>query len=88
VETLTAAMEPYFAEHDRIRLDNEARNGRHTYIEPAADGRTWQVFQVLVDLDELNDWQIEWSADLAQSREEGKPALTLRGVGPVLPAAA
>lgn len=33
-------LDDYYADHDRIRLDNEARNGRHTYVEPSDDGQT------------------------------------------------
>ncbi len=73
-------LEDYYAEHERLRFDNEARNGRHTYVEPAEDGQTWRVCQVLVDPEELNDWQLEFSVDLAQAREEGKPTLVFVGL--------
>jgi hypothetical protein len=79
-ESLAALMEPYYTEHERIRLDNEARNGRHTYVEPNADNTSWRICQVLIDPEELNDWQAEFTVDLAQAREEGKPALTLTTV--------
>lgn len=83
-ETLAAAMDPYYDEHERISLDNEARNGRHTYVEPSEDGKTWRVCQVLVDPEGLNDWQVEFSVDLAQAREEGKPSLVFVNVAPVV----
>ncbi|WP_395748442.1 DEAD/DEAH box helicase [Prosthecobacter sp.] len=79
-DTLAAQMEPYYADHERIRLDNEARNGRHTYVEPSEDHATWRVCQVLIDPEELNDWQAEFSVDLAQAREDGKPTLVLKSV--------
>jgi hypothetical protein len=85
-ENLAAALEPYYDGHERIGLDNEARNGRHTYVEPSEDHRTWRVCQVLVDPEGLNDWQAEFSVHLAQAREAGKPSLSLVAVGPVLPA--
>ena len=85
-DTLAAALEPYYDEHERISLDNEARNGRHTYVEPSEDKRTWRVCQVLVDPEGLNDWQAEFSVDLAQAREAGKPSLSLVAIGPVVPA--
>ncbi|MDZ4288927.1 MAG: DUF3516 domain-containing protein, partial [Prosthecobacter sp.] len=81
--SLAAALEPYYDEHDRITLDNEARNGRHTYVKPSDDGQQWRVSQVLVDPEGLNDWQAEFAVDLPQAREEGKPALSLIAVGPV-----
>ncbi len=83
-DALLDALEPYYDEHERISLDNEARNGRHTYVELSEDKQTWRVFQVLVDPQGLNDWQAEFSVDLAQAREAGKPSLTLVGIGPVV----
>ncbi len=68
-------LDDYYADHDRIRLDNEARNGRHTYVVPSEDGQTWRVNQVLIDPEELNDWQLEFRVDLPQAREDGKPTL-------------
>lgn len=85
-DTLAAALEPYYQEHERITLDNEARNGRHTYVEPSENNRTWRVCQVLVDPEGLNDWQAEFSVDLPQAREDGKPSLSLIALGPVVPA--
>jgi len=82
-DALAAMMDPYYAEHERIRLDNEARNGRHTYVEPSEDQNTWRVCQVLIDPEELNDWQAEFSVDLAQAREEGEPTLVLKSVGKI-----
>jgi len=79
-ESLAALMEPYYAEHERIRLDNEARNGRHTYVEPSEDNTSWRICQVLIDPEDLNDWQVEFTVDLAQARENGKPSLTLTTV--------
>jgi len=82
-DSLAAIMDPYYEEHDRILLDNEARNGRYTFVEPAEDGKTWKVSQVLVDLDGLNDWQAVFSLDLAKAKEEGKPGVSLISLGPV-----
>ena len=79
-ESLAALMEPYYAEHERIRLDNEARNGRHTCVELSEDNASWRICQVLIDPEELNDWQVEFTVDLAQARENGKPSLTLTTV--------
>ena len=76
-DSLAALMEPYYTEHERIRLDNEARNGRHTYVKPSDDNTSWSICQVLIDPEELNDWQAEFVVDLAQAREDGKPALKL-----------
>jgi superfamily II RNA helicase len=79
-DALAALMEPYYTDHDRIRLDNEARNGRHTYVEPSEDNKSWRICQVLIDPEEVNDWEAEFSVDLAQAREDGKPTLVLQKV--------
>ena len=76
-------LDDYYTDHDRIRLDNEARNGRHTYVEPSDDGQSWRVNQVLVDPDDLNDWQLEFRVDLPQAREDGKPTLVFVGLGKI-----
>jgi hypothetical protein len=52
-------------------------------VEPGGDAKTLRVCQVLVDPEELNDWQVEFSVDLAQARADGKPTLALVKIGPV-----
>ena len=79
-DTLTSILTDYLSEHERIRLDNEARNGRHTYVEPSQSGLQWRIHQVLVDPEEQNDWQVEFTVDLQQAREEGKPTLCLQSI--------
>jgi hypothetical protein len=81
--SLRAALDPYFEEHERIRLDPEARNVRHTHVKPSEDRRTWRVMQVLVDPEEHNDWQAEFEVDLAASRAAGAPVIRLVGLGPI-----
>jgi len=80
-DRLQQALDAYHAEHERICLDPNARNVRHTYVIPAEDKRTWRVQQMLVDPAEHNDWVAEFEADLAQSRESGEPALRLVRLG-------
>jgi superfamily II RNA helicase len=81
--SLAAAIEPYFADHGRLRFDPDARNGRHTRVTRAEDGKTWRVSQVLVDPDDHNDWHAEFHVDLARAREEGRPSLRLLVLEPV-----
>lgn len=80
-ERLRAATDAYYAEHEYICLDPNARNIRHTYVTPSEDKRTWRVQQMLVDPEEQNDWVAEFEIDLAQSRAAGKPFLRLRKLG-------
>ncbi|MGE3507791.1 MAG: DUF3516 domain-containing protein, partial [Vicinamibacterales bacterium] len=82
-ERLKAARERYRAEHDGVRLDPEGRNLRHTHVAVATDRRAWQVEQVLVDAEGLNDWMAVFDVDLDASRRAGEPLLTLRSLGPI-----
>jgi hypothetical protein len=76
-ERLRAAREAHRVEHGGLRLDPEARNLRHTHVEPSADRARWRVEQMLVDPEGLNDWVLELDVDLAASRELGEPVLAL-----------
>jgi superfamily II RNA helicase len=80
-ERLQAALDAYHAEHERICLDPNARNIRHTYVLPAEDKRTWRIQQMLVDPEEHNDWVAEFELDLARSRETSEPVLRLVKLG-------
>jgi superfamily II RNA helicase len=81
IERLRAAREAYRVEHAGPRLDPEARNLRHTHVQPAEDRTSWRVQQMLVDPEGLNDWVAELEADLASSREAGEPVLRLLRLG-------
>jgi superfamily II RNA helicase len=80
-ERLRAAREAHRVEHASLRLDPEARNLRHTHVEPAGDRATWRVQQMLVDTEGINDWVAELDVDLAASRARGDPALRLLRLG-------
>ena len=83
-DRLRAAVDAFFVEHQRICLDPNARNARHTHVVPAEDRNTWRVQQVLVDPDEHNDWIVEFEVDLVRSREIGEPDLQLRRLGSLI----
>jgi Domain of unknown function (DUF3516)/DEAD/DEAH box helicase len=80
-ERLRAVIEAYEQEHERICLDPNARNARHTYVVPSEDKKSWRIQQMLVDPEEANDWVAEFEVDLAQSRILGEPFLRLRRIG-------
>jgi superfamily II RNA helicase len=80
---LAKVLDAYRVEHERICLDPEARNTRHTYISPGEDTKTWRVQQVLVDPAGHNDWAVTFGADLGKSRDSGAPALTLHGISEI-----
>jgi len=75
---LRSAREAHRAEHGGLRLDPEARNLRHTHVEPSEDRSKWRVQQMLVDPEGLNDWVAELDADLTASRATGEPVIQLR----------
>jgi superfamily II RNA helicase len=80
-DRLAQALDGYYAEHERICLDPNARNARHTYVLPAEDKRTWRIQQMLVDPAEHNDWVAEFEVNLAQSKAANEPYLHLRRMG-------
>jgi superfamily II RNA helicase len=80
---LREAREAYLAGHERLRLDPEARNIRHTYVQPLDDRQVWRVQQMLVDPQMDNDWVAEFEVDLARSRAAREPVVGLRGIAPL-----
>jgi hypothetical protein len=82
-ERLRQAIDTYHAGHQRICLDPNARNVRHTYVLPSEDKKNWRVQQVLVDPEEHNDWIVEFEVDLAGSREAEEPVVQLTRVGAI-----
>ncbi len=80
-ERLERLFAPYFAEHERIRLDPEARNTKNTFIRE--EPRRWVVQQILVDTQDLNDWSVVFEVDLSEARDRGEVPLRLLAAGPV-----
>jgi superfamily II RNA helicase len=80
-ERLQQALDAYHVEHERIALDPDARNARHTYVTPSEDKKTWRVQQMLVDPEAHNDWVAEFVVDLDESRKQTEPSLRLRRIG-------
>ena len=76
-ERLQQVLTAYHTDHQRICLDPEARNLRHTYVIPGEDRKAWRVQQMLVDPDGHNDWAAEFSVDLSGSRQAGQPVMSL-----------
>jgi hypothetical protein len=83
-EQLFELTDAYYQEHERITLDPEARNHKHTYITQDDAADVWTVAQVLVDPEDLNDWEAVFTIDKALAREAGKPILKLIGVAPIV----
>ncbi len=74
---LEAAFAPYFDARSRFRLDPEGRAAKHTHWTD--DG----VAQVLVDADELNDWEATFTVSLEASRAENRAVVRFDGVAPI-----
>ena len=80
-DRLAQVLDAYYAEHERVSLDPNARNARHTYVLPSEDKKTWRIQQMLVDPEEHNDWVAEFEVDLARSKTASEPFLLLRKIG-------
>ena len=76
-ERLLQQLNTYHDARHQIRLDPEAHNARHTHI--SEDGLT--IRQTLIDPDDLNDWQIHLTLDLAKSNVTRTPVLHLEFIG-------
>ena len=85
-ERLREALDRYHLDHQRICLNPEARNLRHTYVTVSEDKIQWRVQQMLVDPEQINDWVAEFQVDLGKSRELGEPAMELVKFGPLIEA--
>jgi len=76
-----AAMQPYFAEHDTVGIDADARSAAHVQLDET--GRRWTVRQVLADPQGHHDWAITADVDLDASDEAGSAVVHLVEVGPL-----
>ncbi|MDI1337720.1 MAG: DUF3516 domain-containing protein [Lacunisphaera sp.] len=71
----------YFDARGRFRLDPAGRSALNTHI--AEDGPNWQIGQMLIDPEGLNDWEARFTVSLAESRAANAVVLRFEGVGPV-----
>jgi superfamily II RNA helicase len=81
-ERLGAVLDDYVRDHDRIRLDPEARAAKHTRISEESP-RRWHLEQTLVDPGELNDWQLRFSVDLDACDTAGGVVMMLEDFAPI-----
>jgi hypothetical protein len=72
-EAWDAAIEDYFAEHDSVGTDSDARGPDLFVLERT--GRRWPVSQTLADPVGHHDWVIEAEADVDASDELGELVL-------------
>ncbi len=72
---LEQQLKAYLQNRQRIRLDPEARNQRHSLIQKQNNHQTWKLQQTLIDPEEKNDWFAEFAIDLPQSKKQNCPAI-------------
>jgi hypothetical protein len=75
------AFLPYLEARGRFRLDPEGRSALNTHFQ--TDAEVWQIVQVLVDAEGLNDWEAVFSVSLAASRSAATPLLQFQTVRPI-----
>ena len=82
---IEAAFAAYFDEHGRFRLDPEGRSTKHTHWIDAEKPGTgeWSVAQVLIDSEEHNDWEAQFSVSLEQSRAQNRAVVQFKAVAPI-----
>ena len=78
-QRIDGLLDTYFADHERIRLDPEARAAKHTRVSEE-DPRKWIVEQLLVDPEELNDWMLRIAVDLDRCDAAGAVILRLESL--------
>ena len=70
------ALGAYYAEHDSIGTDGDARGPQLLTILPAPDeGRSWVARQTIHDPEGDHDWVIEATVDLDASDDAGEPVV-------------
>ena len=72
------AVEPFFAEYDKIIFDHHARNPQLSLIE--SEGPHFRVRQVLLDEQDHNEWFIEGEVRVDGSLRPEEPLFTLRSI--------
>ncbi|WP_405323555.1 DEAD/DEAH box helicase [Fibrobacter sp.] len=78
---LIETMAAYTAEHHKFRMDVEGRALSHTIV--TYEGNIMQIQQMLQDEEGFNDWSIDFTVNLEESREAGMPLLKLAHIGEV-----
>lgn len=74
------AIEEYYAEHDRLLTDGDARGPQLFTLDRAGSTGTWSVVQTLHDPEGHHDWVIEAEVDLAASDESGEAVVRTRAM--------
>ena len=73
----------YYADHREILTDRQARHPKHLQITANTAAGHWSLEQVVVDIDEHNDWVLKLSVHLKLSAEENKAVIEFVSFGPI-----
>jgi len=82
-KAIEQALAPYLAERGRFRLDPAGRGAANTHLDEDSSPGEWRIVQVLIDSQDLNDWELRFSLSLAESRAQIRPVLRFEGAGPI-----
>jgi hypothetical protein len=83
---IAAAFASYFDSRGRFRLDPEGRSAKHTHWLDGVDSPPtgeWRIAQVLIDADEQNDWEVQFTVPLGESRAENRAVLKFENVAAI-----
>ena len=75
------ALDAYYAVHDHLGTDADARSSAMLMIEQGPDA--WTVRQIFADPAGDHDWGISAVVDLAESAEQGVAVVRVTAVGPL-----
>ncbi|WP_193510127.1 DEAD/DEAH box helicase [Cryobacterium sp. BB736] len=81
VDRWADALDAYYAVHDSIGIDSDARSG--TLLQIVEGKSEWRVRQVFADPAGDHDWGITAIVDLERSAEEGVAVIRVTGVGEI-----
>ncbi|MDQ1555964.1 MAG: hypothetical protein QOI02_966, partial [Actinomycetota bacterium] len=73
------ALDPYFADHDSIGTDADARSSAMLILTESPG--TWTARQIFADPEGDHDWGISATIDLAESDEQGVAVVRVTAVG-------
>ena len=71
-ESLQAEFAPYFAEHDAIGIDGDARGPHRFEVSEDNGTRRWTVLQILADPEHFDEWQLSTEFDLDATEHEAE----------------
>ncbi|MBN2362289.1 MAG: DUF3516 domain-containing protein, partial [Deltaproteobacteria bacterium] len=79
-ERFEQALAPFFAEHQQLLFNHQARLPTQTIVDQTGP-RQWRVRQVLLDPAEHNDWFIDGEIDLSTEVAADQPLVAIAHVG-------